>query len=246
MKILTKLKILAAALFVFSNTYGMLTEDTNTPLNESQTLTQPISQLNDTAIAITREASNITPENNIPPSNRGRNYEPFLRSIGVTENIDKVIESCRLLENNYMTPEQIAQADMEALSIDRELIRSVYDWRSAGWGIAQWFAGTSQNFASITVVICAVLANAFPNKAVSLATTSGAVASIGALLSKIHSYCKTKRLTCIAYNMVVMAGQAAARERAERALENQEDIDEENATSNHASNPTNLSQIESI
>lgn len=157
MKILTELKILAAALLVFSNTYGMLTEDANTPLNESPTLTQPIPQLNDTAIAITREASNITPTNSIPPSNRGRNYEPFLRSIGVTENIDKVIESCRLLENNYMPPEQIAQADMEALSIDRELIRSVYDWRSAGWGIAQWFAGTSQNFASITVVICAVL-----------------------------------------------------------------------------------------
>lgn len=79
-----------------------------------------------------------------------------------------------------------------------------------------------------------------------MATTSGAVASIGALLSKIHSYCKTKRLTCIAYNMVVMAGQAAARERAEQALENQEDNDEENATSNQASNSANLSQIESI
>ena len=213
MKILTKLKILAVVLLMFSNTYGMLTEDSHTS-SDSTPITQSITQQSSTISAITTEVRNVAPTSNATPSNRGRDYGPFLRSMGVTQNIEKVIESCRFLENNYITPEQIAQADMEALSLDRTPIRSVYDWRSAGWGIAQWFAGTSQNFASITVVICAVLANTFPNKAVALATSSGAVAGIGALLSKVHSYCKTKRLTCIAYNMVVMAGQAAARERA--------------------------------
>lgn len=236
MKILTKLKIFAVVLLMFSNTYGMLTEDSHTP-SDSTPLTQSITQQNSTISAITTEVSNITPTNNVTPSNRGRDYGPFLRSIGVTQNIDKVIESCRFLENNYMTPEQIAQADMEALSRDRTPIKSVYDWRSAGWGIAQWFAGTSQNFASITVVICAVLANTFPNKAVALATSSGAIAGIGALLSKVHSYCKTKRLTCIAYNMVVMAGQAAAQERARLATV----LEEGRAVDNDDSSPTSSS-----
>lgn len=223
MKIPTQLKILAAVFLMFSNTHGMLTEDSNTG-PDSPKIIQQTALLGSVASDVTREVSNITSTNNIPPSNRGRNYELFLRSIGITENIDKVTESCRLLENNYMTPEQIAQADMEALSLDQAPIRSVYDWRSAGWGMAQWLAGTSQNFASVTVVICAVLANAFPSKAVTLATASGAVASVGALLSKIHSYCKTKRLTCIAYNMVVMANQVTAREKATLPLEaNQND-----------------------
>lgn len=230
-KILTKLKILIAALFIVSNLYGMLTQNDpnvyNTSL-DSQHITQSIPENENTASSITREVENLTTATPLlTASNRGRDYAPFLRSIGVTQNIDKVIESCKFLEDNYLTPEQIAQADMEVFSPDRTPIKSVYSWKSAGWGLAQWLVGTSQNFAYITIVVCAVVANILPDKAVCLATTSGAVAGVGALLSKMYTYCKNKRLNSIAYNMVLMAAQAAIQERTEAVLSSEEDSQRE-------------------
>lgn len=213
MKILTILQVMFVSFPLVMNSYASLSPSEE---NHSRAVS-PYSQEMDQATNIQSQLLTMQVPSTEEPqinqlSNRRRNYIPFLKSLGITENIDKAVESCKFLEN-MLSDDDLAQADMEAASPNAALKKGMYDWVTSGWGLAQWIVGTSRNFSYLTIVACAAFANVFPQSAVSLATASGMAAGFGAFLPKTHQYCKEKKLKRMAYNMIVMSGQLERRAR---------------------------------
>ncbi|MBR1734920.1 MAG: hypothetical protein IJ730_05680 [Alphaproteobacteria bacterium] len=222
MKVSVSLKALIASLILISSANAMepsLSEEVEQNNNTAPQL-QMISQENSVSSTLKSSVLSSSNQNEInvitvSPSNRERDYTPLLESLGIHDNLDQATESCKLLEK-LLSENEIAQADMEAISLNVPIKTGLYDWVTNGWGFAEWLVGTSRNFAYLTVVICAVFANVFQKAAVPLATVSGVAAGFGAFLPKTHKYCGERKLKRIAYNMIVMSGQLSKREKIEK------------------------------
>ena len=214
MKIFAILKVMFISFFFITNCYASQVPEDEPGSHSTTPRLQEMSQITDlpSQLLEMRIPTSERPQT-AQLSLRGRDYVPFLKSLCINENLDKAVESCKFLEK-MLSDEEIAQADMEAASPNAQLKNGMYDWVTAGWGLAQWIVGTSRNFSYLTIVTCAALANVFPRNAVTFATASGVAAGFGAFLPKTHQYCKEKKLKRMAYNMVVMSGQLEKRAKA--------------------------------
>lgn len=153
-------------------------------------------------------------------NNENVNIEALLRSLGIAE-APELTEAINFFIHRHLSVTQVHEARMEALFMDQSnKVKGIHDWVTRGWRIAKWLVGTSQNFSTVAVVVLAVLANCFPDRAVLLATVSGAVGAFGTLLSKMYDYCQEKSLNRLAYNLVVMAVQATKIEQMRTLEEN--------------------------
>lgn len=137
-------------------------------------------------------------------------FEPLIRSLGLTRQAEHFSNTFNFLVHNYLTPQDVYVSEMIAISAPRQT--QIFDWVTNGWKCAKWAVGTSQNIATILIGIGGIAANFFKDQAVILATISAIVAAGGTLLSLVYDYCDKKRLNRIARNLVIMAIQAAKAE----------------------------------